>query len=79
MIPRLLREQARERTLPTVLGFLLCAALLLSSCAPGLAVPAATPTPVVIDLNLLHANPWALVAFGDPAYHREQVAQLIGC
>jgi heat shock protein HslJ len=67
MISTLLRDQARKTTLSTLLGFLLCAAILLSACAPAVpVVPAATPTPVVIDLNQLYANPWALVAYGDP-------------
>ena len=48
-----------------VLVLVISAALLLAACAPALpAVP--TITPVVIDLNQLYANPWTLVAFGDP-------------
>ena len=32
---------------------------------PAQSTPA--PTPIVIDLNQLYANPWILVAYGDPA------------
>jgi heat shock protein HslJ len=67
MLPILLPDRIKGITLSTLLGYLLCVAILLSACAPGLPVPAATSTPVVIDLNQLYANPWALVAFGDPA------------
>jgi heat shock protein HslJ len=54
------------------LGILICLAVLFSACtpvAPTFTAPtaAASPTPVVIDLNQLHANPWTLVAYGDPA------------
>jgi heat shock protein HslJ len=54
------------------LGILLCIAVLFSACtpvAPTFTAPtaAASPTQVVIDLNQLHANPWTLVAYGDPA------------
>ncbi len=71
MSTKLLPYSVKGSALLQSLGFLLCVAVLLSACAP--AVPTATPTPivtptqVVIDLNQLYANPWTLVAFGDPA------------
>ena len=40
------------------------AAILLAACSPT--PPAPTPTAPVIDVNLLYANPWLLVGYGDP-------------
>ena len=62
----------KESALLQALGILLLAAILLAACAPvaptfTAPTAAASPTPVVIDLNQLHANPWTLVAYGDPA------------
>ena len=49
------------------LGILICIAVLFSACTPVAPTAAVSPTPVVIDLNQLYANPWTLVAYGDPA------------
>jgi heat shock protein HslJ len=56
------------------MGFLLVMAIVLSACSTPTStpppVPTSTatpaPTPVVIDVNQLYANPWILVAYGDP-------------
>jgi heat shock protein HslJ len=65
------RDRVKQSPLLYILGILLLAALLLSACAPNaptFSAPTAgsTPTQVVIDLNQLYANPWTLVAYGDP-------------
>lgn len=58
------------------MGSLLFVALLLAACSsptqtaapiPTNTAPPPAPTQVVIDLNQLYANPWILVAYGDPA------------
>jgi heat shock protein HslJ len=49
------------------LGILICIAILFSACTGVAPTAVPTLTPVVIDLNQLYANPWTLVAFGDPA------------
>ena len=64
-----------RKSLMRSMGALLCVALLLSACStptqtqapiPTNTAPPPAPTQVVIDLNQLYANPWILVAYGDP-------------
>ena len=58
-----------------IIGILLCVAIILGACTTSTPTPVATPfntatpapTPVVVDVNLLYANPWVLVGYGDPA------------
>lgn len=66
-----------RKKLTRLIGILLVAAIILTACStntPTLAptaVPTSiatpAPTPIIIDLNQLYANPWILVAYGDPA------------
>jgi hypothetical protein len=52
------------------LGLLFLAAIFLTACSPKIIPTQSTdtpvPTPVVVDVNLLYANPWVLVAYGNP-------------
>ena len=66
MLSTQFHNRGRNLTILQLLFILTCAAILFSACAPS-APPVPTATPVVIDLNQLYANPWTLVAFGDPA------------
>jgi heat shock protein HslJ len=65
-----------RRAVLQITGILLVIAILISACTTTTPTPAPTPTnvpptqaptPVVIDVNKLYANPWILVAYGDPA------------
>ncbi len=75
MEPKTLPAYTFRKTLMRSIGVLLCVAILLSACSSPTptAAPQPTntsapaPTPVVVDLNQLYANPWILVAYGDPA------------
>jgi heat shock protein HslJ len=60
-------------------GLLLIVAILLAACsqetptpvlppsATDTPVPPPEPTTVVVDVNLLYANPWTLLAYGEPS------------
>jgi heat shock protein HslJ len=70
--PLLHQRVTKPTMLLRSLGILICIAVLFSACtpvAPTFTAPtaASSPTPVAIDLNQLYANPWTLVAYGDPA------------
>lgn len=65
-----------RRTVTHLLGIMIVAAIILSACntstptptlIPTSIPPTQAPTPVVVDVNQLYANPWILVAYGDPA------------
>src|SRR5512136_2189213 len=62
-----------RRVLSSSIGILIVMAILLAACttttptpAPTQPVPTTAPTAVVINLDPLYANPWILVAYGDP-------------
>jgi heat shock protein HslJ len=75
MKPKTSLPYAVRKTLMRSMGILLVVAIILTACSTKTETPppvptstvAPAPTPVVIDLNQLYANPWILVAYGDPA------------
>jgi heat shock protein HslJ len=75
MKPKTSLPYAVRKALLRSMGILLVVAILLTACStktetpPPVPTSTATPapTPIVIDLNQLYANPWILVAYGDPA------------
>jgi heat shock protein HslJ len=56
-----------------VFGLLVAAVMLLAACSPATPTPdelpsntaTPAPTPVVVDVNLLYANSWTLLAYGN--------------
>jgi heat shock protein HslJ len=62
--------RVKQSTLFRYLGLLFSTTLLLSACSPKSSLPQSTnmpaPTPAVVDVNLLYANPWVLVGYGSP-------------
>jgi heat shock protein HslJ len=62
MTTKTIHLRINKSTLYRSLALLLSAAILLAACSPE----TPTPTPTVVDVNLLYANPWVLTGYGDP-------------
>jgi len=65
----------KKWTFFSMMGLLLVVVIIVGACTTTTPTPEATPfptntpapTPETVDVNLLFANPWVLVGYGDPA------------